>query len=66
MSLGGADEIYVLGGIQAVAALALGTDSMSRGFLVDRANAYVAKPNVSYSPVGNDLLAARRDPRHRR
>ena len=30
MHLGGADEIYVLGGVQAVAAMALGTGSIAR------------------------------------
>jgi sulfopropanediol 3-dehydrogenase len=34
MSLAGADEIYLLGGVQAVAALSLGTESIDETLLV--------------------------------
>jgi len=44
MALGGADEIYVLGGVQAVAAMALGTETISPvDMLVGPGNAYVAE-----------------------
>ncbi len=42
--LAGADEIYVLGGIQAVAAMAIGTETIAPvDFLVGPGNAYVAE-----------------------
>ena len=44
MALGGADEIYLLGGIQAVAAMALGTPSIPAvDMLVGPGNAFVAE-----------------------
>src|SRR5436853_627468 len=44
MHLGGADEIYVLGGVQAVAAMALGTETFKPvDMLVGPGNAYVAE-----------------------
>src|SRR5258706_6964581 len=44
MVLGGADEIYVMGGVQAVAALALGTETINAvDMLVGPGNAYVAE-----------------------
>ena len=44
MVLGGADEIYVLGGVQAVAAMALGTETIKAvDMLVGPGNAYVAE-----------------------
>ena len=44
MHLGGADEIYVLGGVQAVAAMALGTETIAPvDMLVGPGNAYVAE-----------------------
>src|SRR5436305_4343294 len=43
MNLGGADEIYVLGGVQAVAAMAFGTETFKPvDMLVGPGNAYVA------------------------
>ena len=59
MHLGGADEIHVLGGVQAVAAMALGTASFKPvDMLVGPGNAYVAeaKPQL-YGRVGIDLFA---------
>src|SRR6202163_3183954 len=59
MHLGGADEIYVLGGVQAVAAMALGTATfMAVDMLVGPGNAYVAEAKRQlYGRVGIDLLA---------
>ncbi|MDQ0474025.1 histidinol dehydrogenase [Labrys wisconsinensis] len=59
MALGGADEIHILGGIQAVAAMALGTQSIAPvDFLVGPGNAYVAEAKRQlFGRVGIDLLA---------
>ncbi len=59
MALGGADEIYLLGGIQAVAAMALGTASIAPvNMLVGPGNAYVAEAKRQlFGRVGIDLLA---------
>ena len=59
MVLGGADEIHVLGGVQAVAAMALGTDSIPAvDMLVGPGNAYVAEAKRQlFGRVGIDLLA---------
>ena len=59
MRLGGADEILVLGGVQALAALALGTESIAPvDLLVGPGNAYVAEAKRQlYGEVGIDLLA---------
>jgi sulfopropanediol 3-dehydrogenase len=59
MRLAGADEIYVLGGVQALAALALGTESIPRvDLLVGPGNAYVAEAKRQlFGDVGIDLLA---------
>ena len=59
MALGGADEIYVLGGVQAVAAMALGTETISPvDMLVGPGNAYVAEAKRQlFGRVGIDLLA---------
>jgi sulfopropanediol 3-dehydrogenase len=59
MKLGGADEIYVLGGVQALAALAFGTESIERvSLLVGPGNAYVAEAKRQlFGEVGIDLLA---------
>jgi sulfopropanediol 3-dehydrogenase len=59
MSMAGADEIYVLGGIQAVAAMALGTDSIRPvDMLVGPGNAFVAEAKRQlYGRVGIDLFA---------
>jgi sulfopropanediol 3-dehydrogenase len=57
--LGGADEIYCLGGIQAVAAMALGTESIAPvDMLVGPGNAYVAEAKRQlFGRVGIDLFA---------
>jgi sulfopropanediol 3-dehydrogenase len=59
MHLGGAHEIYCLGGIQAVTAMALGTDSIEPvHMLVGPGNAYVAEAKRQlYGRVGIDLFA---------
>jgi sulfopropanediol 3-dehydrogenase len=59
MVLGGADEIYVLGGVQAIAAMALGSESMAPvDMLVGPGNAYVAEAKRQlFGRVGIDLLA---------
>ena len=59
MALAGADEIYILGGIQAVAAMAIGTDTIAPvDFLVGPGNAYVAEAKRQlFGRVGIDLLA---------
>jgi sulfopropanediol 3-dehydrogenase len=59
MAMGGADEIYVLGGIQAVAAMALGTETIQPvNMLVGPGNAYVAEAKRQlFGRVGIDLLA---------
>ena len=56
---GGADEIYVLGGIQAVGAMALGTETFRPvDMLVGPGNAYVAEAKRQlYGKVGIDLFA---------
>src|SRR6476469_1076863 len=56
---GGADDIYVLGGVQAVAAMALGTGSIQAvDMIVGPGNAYVAEAKrQSCGRVGIDLLA---------
>jgi sulfopropanediol 3-dehydrogenase len=56
---GGADEIYVLGGVQAVAAMALGTGTIQAvDMIVGPGNAYVAEAKRQlYGRVGIDLLA---------
>jgi sulfopropanediol 3-dehydrogenase len=59
MHLGGADEIYAIGGVQAVAAMALGTETIqSIDMLVGPGNAYVAEAKRQlFGRVGIDLLA---------
>ena len=59
MSMAGADDIYVLGGVQAVAAMAVGTASLERvDFLAGPGNAYVAEAKRQlYGEVGIDLFA---------
>lgn len=58
-ALGGADSIYVLGGVQGVAAMALGTQSIDPvDMLVGPGNAYVAEAKRQlFGRVGIDLLA---------
>ncbi len=59
MHLGGADEIYCLGGVQAVGAMALGTESIDPvDVLVGPGNAYVAEAKRQlFGRVGIDLFA---------
>ncbi len=59
MHLAGADEIYCLGGVQAVAAMALGTDSIAPvDMIVGPGNAYVAEAKRQlFGRVGIDLFA---------
>ena len=58
-ALAGADEIYALGGIQAVGAMALGTQSIKAvDMLVGPGNAYVAEAKRQlFGKVGIDLFA---------
>ena len=57
--MAGADEIYCLGGIQAIAAMALGTESIAPvDMLVGPGNAYVAEAKRQlFGRVGIDLFA---------
>jgi sulfopropanediol 3-dehydrogenase len=59
MHLGGADEIYAIGGVQAVAAMALGTETIAPvDMLVGPGNAYVAEAKRQlFGRAGIDLLA---------
>jgi sulfopropanediol 3-dehydrogenase len=59
MHFGGADDIFVLGGVQAVAAMALGTASFPPvDMIVGPGNAYVAEAKRQlFGRVGIDLLA---------
>jgi sulfopropanediol 3-dehydrogenase len=59
MHMAGADEIYVMGGVQAIAALAIGTETIGRvDFLAGPGNAYVADAKRQlFGQVGIDLLA---------
>ena len=58
-ALAGADEIYALGGIQAVGAMALGTDNIAPvDILVGPGNAFVAEAKRQlFGRVGIDLFA---------
>ncbi|WP_170601396.1 histidinol dehydrogenase [Ruegeria arenilitoris] len=59
MHLGGADEIYVMGGIQAIGAMALGTETIDPvHMLVGPGNAFVAEAKRQlFGRVGIDLFA---------
>ena len=59
MHLAGADEIYLLGGIQAVAALAIGTETIAPvNMLAGPGNAFVAEAKRQlFGQVGIDLFA---------
>ncbi|MEO5897521.1 MAG: histidinol dehydrogenase [Vicinamibacterales bacterium] len=59
MDLAGADEIYCLGGVQAVAAMALGTETIRAvDMIVGPGNAFVAEAKRQlFGRVGIDLLA---------
>src|SRR6266404_5873225 len=59
MHFGGADEIFVLGGVQAVAAMGLGTETIAPvDMIVGPGNAHVAEAKRQlFGRVGIDLLA---------
>lgn len=59
MALAGADEIYCVGGVQAVAAMAIGTETMRAvDMIVGPGNAYVAEAKRQlFGRVGIDLFA---------
>lgn len=59
MHLAGADEIYCVGGVQAIAALALGTDEFTPvDMVVGPGNAYVAEAKRQlFGKIGIDLIA---------
>ncbi|HET9173095.1 MAG TPA: histidinol dehydrogenase [Actinospica sp.] len=59
MHLAGADEIYLLGGVQAVTALSLGTETIGKvDLLAGPGNAYVAEAKRElFGEVGIDLFA---------
>ncbi|MDI9679905.1 histidinol dehydrogenase, partial [Burkholderia cenocepacia] len=59
MHLAGADEIYCVGGVQAIAALALGTDQFEPvDMIVGPGNAYVAEAKRQlFGKIGIDLIA---------
>jgi sulfopropanediol 3-dehydrogenase len=59
MHMAGADAIYILGGVQAIAAMALGTETIeSVDMIVGPGNSYVAEAKRQlFGKVGIDLLA---------
>ncbi|TDD86847.1 histidinol dehydrogenase [Actinomadura darangshiensis] len=59
MHMAGADEIYMLGGVQAVAAMAIGTETIGRvNLIAGPGNAYVAEAKRQlFGEVGIDLFA---------
>lgn len=59
MAMGGADEIYTFGGVQAVAAMALGTENIPNvDMVVGPGNAFVAEAKRQlFGKIGIDLLA---------
>ncbi|MFJ5956702.1 histidinol dehydrogenase [Paenarthrobacter sp. NPDC092416] len=59
MHMAGADEIYLLGGVQAIAAMAVGTETIQRvDMLAGPGNAYVAEAKRQlFGAVGIDLFA---------
>ncbi|KAJ5097333.1 hypothetical protein N7456_008054 [Penicillium angulare] len=59
MHLAGADEIFLLGGVQAVAAMAIGTETIQKvDFLAGPGNAFVAEGKRQlFGEVGIDLFA---------
>ncbi|TSB47422.1 histidinol dehydrogenase [Alkalicoccobacillus porphyridii] len=59
MHMAGADEIYILGGVQAMAAMAIGTENMEPvDMLVGPGNAFVAETKRQlFGRVGIDLFA---------
>ena len=59
MHLAGADEIFILGGVQAVAAMAVGTETIRKvDFIAGPGNAFVAEGKRQlFGEVGIDLFA---------
>ncbi|KAF5632488.1 histidinol dehydrogenase [Fusarium tjaetaba] len=59
MHLAGADEIFILGGIQAVAAMAIGTETVPKvDFIAGPGNAFVAEAKRQlFGQIGIDLFA---------
>jgi histidinol dehydrogenase len=59
MHFAGADEIFILGGVQAVAAMACGTETVAKvDFLAGPGNAFVAEAKRQlFGEVGIDLFA---------
>ncbi len=59
MHFGGADEIHIIGGVQAIARMAFGTETMEPvDMIVGPGNAYVAEAKRQlFGKVGIDLLA---------
>ncbi|MFF5988028.1 histidinol dehydrogenase [Prauserella flavalba] len=59
MRLAGADEIYLLGGVQAIAAMSVGTETIDKvDMLAGPGNAYVAEAKRQlFGEVGIDLFA---------
>lgn len=59
MKMAGADEIYILGGIQAIAAMAIGTESINPvNLIAGPGNPYVAEAKRQlFGEVGIDLFA---------
>ena len=59
MYFAGADDIYVLGGVQAVAAMAVGTETVSKvDFIAGPGNSFVAEAKRQlFGEIGIDLPA---------
>ncbi|KAK2740689.1 hypothetical protein FQN55_008743 [Onygenales sp. PD_40] len=59
MHYAGADEIFILGGVQAIAAMAIGTDSIRKvDFIAGPGNAFVAEAKRQlFGEIGIDLFA---------
>lgn len=59
MHLAGADEIFILGGVQAIAAMAVGTETIHKvDFIAGPGNAFVAEAKRQlFGEVGIDLFA---------
>ncbi|KAL4905615.1 hypothetical protein BDW74DRAFT_185131 [Aspergillus multicolor] len=59
MHLAGADEIHILGGVQAIATMAVGTDSIRKvDFIAGPGNAFVAEGKRQlFGEIGIDLFA---------
>lgn len=59
MHLAGADEIFLLGGVQAIAAMAVGTESIQKvDFIAGPGNAFVAEGKRQlFGEIGIDLFA---------